>query len=153
MTVTKDDLNNVVMAYSGPNGENRAIGRMVGYADHPTAIIETEDGEKISWAAHMCSCLSDAAASEYWRKRCERLEELGHGRLPEFLTKPSSLTAFGQMNRALRRYYEILMRHQAEYLGLGSAQLSGYETGREPIPDHVLRDVHEYWAERLQGPV
>lgn len=39
--------------YANDRGETRCTGRVVGYAAHPTVVIEREDGTRESWAAHL----------------------------------------------------------------------------------------------------
>lgn len=60
-----------------------------------------------------------------------------------------SLTDLGAINRANRMYFGLLLKNQADALGVGSAELSGYETGREEPSDEFKAKVHEYWADKF----
>ena len=54
MAVTADDLEKTVVAQYGGDGSIRAIGKLVGYQDEPTAFIRKPDGELVAWAASLC---------------------------------------------------------------------------------------------------
>jgi hypothetical protein len=54
MTITADDLEKTVVAQFGADGSIRAIGKLVGYQDEPTAYIRKPDGELVAWAASLC---------------------------------------------------------------------------------------------------
>lgn len=82
------------------------------------------------------------------REMCEQQQILNDPDSPELLkslVRPSGLTDFGRMNRALRVYFQITMSEQANDLSLKTSQLSGYETGRIDLPDGVKRSVILYW--------
>lgn len=59
------------------------------------------------------------------------------------------LSKFGHMNRANRMYFQILLFDQAKELGLSPARLSGYEVGRESVPESVIEQVRKYWSEKF----
>ena len=47
-------------------GAYHGVGMVVGYAGHPTIIVRTPDGRRVSWAAHLCrhTALSKQAGDE-----------------------------------------------------------------------------------------
>ena len=54
MTITVEDLDKTVVAKWGTDGSIRAVGKLVGYQDEPTAYIRKPDGELVAWAASLC---------------------------------------------------------------------------------------------------
>lgn len=68
MDVSKEIIGKDVVAFWGPvpgkNGE-RMRGKIVGYHDHPTLLIEDEDGNQITWAAKLCE-LEEPLGVAWW---------------------------------------------------------------------------------------
>ena len=59
------------------------------------------------------------------------------------------LTDIGRINRINRLYFGLLLKDQATALDLGSAELSGLETGRKEITEDIKSRIHAYWAEKF----
>jgi hypothetical protein len=55
------------------------------------------------------------------------------------------LSAFGRMSRENRIYLGVTLHDMAKALEIGSADLSGYESGRLLIPDEVETNAINYF--------
>lgn len=71
--------NKVVCAYfesSKPEDEPNFIGVMVGFYDHPTALIDTGDGlHPHAWSGNLVREATREEEVEFWRNRAIKAEE------------------------------------------------------------------------------
>jgi hypothetical protein len=83
MTVIKDDVPGIVVAFCAPNPEiPHFTGQAVGFYDCPTVLIDRGDGHAHAWAAHLARPATPNEAIEYWRRRAEAAEARIHGMTP-----------------------------------------------------------------------
>ena len=55
-------------------GEMNRYGRVVGYNDAPTFILEEANGQQFSWSADLCVLSPESEAIAYWKHRAEIAE-------------------------------------------------------------------------------
>lgn len=59
------------------------------------------------------------------------------------------LTPFGNACREYRMRNDMLLYDMAQELGIGTAELSGYEFGRREVPDEIVKRVRELYGIRI----
>lgn len=59
------------------------------------------------------------------------------------------LTSFGSACRSYRLQNNMLLYDMAQELGIGTAELSGYEFGRHEVPDEIVKRVRELYGIRV----
>lgn len=52
-----------------------------------------------------------------------------------------ALNAFGKFIRTYRIAHSLLLKNMADKIGIGSAYLSGMETGSKPIPSNIVEKI------------
>lgn len=83
------NLDDVVVAFSGCDPKaTHAVGHMVAYADFPTAVLHTANGDQINWGAHLCRPATHGEAVAYWRSCAEAAE--AHSRRSDGAHDPGS---------------------------------------------------------------
>ena len=60
-----------------------------------------------------------------------------------------NLTPFGNACREYRIRNDMLLYDMAQELGIGTAELSGYEFGRHEVPDEIIKRVRELYGIRI----
>lgn len=57
-----------------------------------------------------------------------------------------ALDKFGSLLRDIRITRSLLLYDMARDLGISSAELSGIETGRKPIPENFISKIQEHYS-------